>query len=105
LTPDDQREAMHEPPENAEKDEKNERKKLPRLDSNGRPIPQGNPGCADAGAAQRAAFPPEPDAIFRWLDAHGVVLCDDCRQAILAKLESPVCGSPAVVQQGESAGG
>ncbi len=59
---------------------------------------QGKTGCQGVGAAQGAAFPAKVDDFLRWLDTHGVVLCDDCRQAILAALESAVCGSPAVVE-------
>ncbi len=63
--------------------------------TNTTPIPQGNMGCARVGAAQGAAFPAKVDDLLRWLDAHGVVLCDDCRQAILAALESEPSGSLA----------
>ena len=68
------------------------------MGTNAAPISQGNMGCAGVGAAQCAAFPADAAEILRWLDAHNVVLCDACRQAILATLESAVCGSPDVTE-------
>ena len=71
------------------------RKRLPRLDSNTGPISQGNMGCADVGAAQIAAFPASGAELIRLLEARGVTLCDECRQAILAAIESEPSGSLA----------
>ncbi len=55
-------------------------------------------GLHHEGDAQSEVIRADAAEILRWLDAHNAVLPDDCRQAILSKLESAVCGSTAVVE-------